>query len=242
MDNSIYVVLSKQAVQFRKLNIHANNMANVNTPSYKQDGMMVTEWQHYDGSFPKIAFAQDISQYRNNAMGKMRQTGNPFDVALMGENAFFEVETPQGPRYTKAGNFLLDAIGTVVTQDGMPVLDANGERIVLPEEAQQISIREDGMMVVDGEEFGNMNVVQFENVQDMQRLSATLYATDQAPEPAENFKLMQGFVEESNVEAIVELTDMIETQRRVGVTSNFMDTAYDMQRRAVQAWSKQGNQ
>lgn len=245
MDNAIYIALSKQRVQFRKLDVHANNMANANTPGFKRNDMMITDWIHNNGDGGKVAFAQDIKMYRDTSEGGFTRTNNPMDLAISGEG-YFAVETAAGVRYTRSGNFTRDGAGTLIMHDGSPVLNADGARIIFDEEAQNIEFRENGAIVVDGEEFEQLQFVTFPNQQQMTRLGDTLYTTDQQAIPVEEGvgqpRIAQGFVEQSNVQSIREMTALMETSRRVSTTSDFIDRAYELQRRAMGAWSKQGSQ
>lgn len=241
MDNSIYIALSKQAVQFRKMAVVANNVANLNTPSFKQDVMMLTEWDHPDVNRQKDAFVQDLRMYRKHEPGPIQKTGNPLDLAIQGDG-FFSVQTPRGVRYTRAGNLQLDPTGTLVTSDGFPVQNPGGGAIIIPPETKEITVNEEGVVYVDEEELDQINLVSFANVQKLQREGGMLYNAVEAPIPGGNFRLMQGFLEGSNVQSVVELTDMIETSRSVGRTAQFMDTAYELQRRAMNAWAQSGNQ
>ncbi len=242
MDNSIYIALSKQLVQFRNLNTVANNIANANTTSYKRNDFMLTDWTVPNGNGQKISFAQDLRMYRDIQDGALEQTNRMLDIAIQGD-AFLQVETANGPAYTRAGSLQIDPTGRLVTDSGAPLLQLGGQNILIPEDAREITFAEDGLIIVDGDELARMNVVTFANQQNLQRLSATIYATDDPPLNANvtEFKIAQGFLERSNVQSIVELTKMIETSRRVSSTSQFMDTAYDLQRRAMDAWAQQSN-
>ncbi|MBI1275214.1 flagellar basal-body rod protein FlgF [bacterium] len=240
MDNAIYIALSKQMVQFRKLDVHANNMANVNTPGFKENVMMMTDWTVNNGNRQKISFAQDLRQYRDIENGPMQQTGNALDLAIDGK-AYFAVQSPNGTRYTRTGNFKIDPNGLLVNADGLPVSAVGGGTITIPDTAREISFGANGMMLVDGEEIARLDMVSFQNDQKLVREGNTLYADNGAglqPAPEEDYKVAQGFLEGSNVKPVVELTELIDTQRRVSGTSNFIDTAYDMQRRALTAWAK----
>jgi len=241
MDNSIYVALSKQAVQFRKMDVVANNVANVNTPSFKRDVMMLTEWNHPDVDREKVAFAQDLRMYRKHEPGPIKRTGNNLDVAISGD-AFFTVETAFGNRYTRNGQFQLDAQGTLVTPEGYPVLDNNGGRIFIPEDVANIGINEDGSIALDEALEFELGIVSFANNQDLSREGDSLYRSNAEPIPGGDFRLMQGFLESSNVQSVTEITDMIKTARSISKTSGFMDTAYELQRRAMNAWAQEGNQ
>lgn len=241
MDNAIYIALSKQMMQFRKLDVHANNMANANTPGFKENVMMMTDWTVDNGNRQKISFAQDLREYRNTESGSMQQTGNALDVAIDGK-AYFAVQTQAGTRYTRTGNFKIDPNGLLVNNDGFPVSGIGGGTINIPETARNIVIGGNGIVRVDNEEIGQLEVVTFQNDQKLTREGATLYADNGAGVQAAldtDYKVAQGFLESSNVQPVVELTQLIETQRRVSGTSNFIDTAYDMQRRALSVWAKQ---
>jgi flagellar basal-body rod protein FlgF len=243
MDNAIYIALSKQAMQFRKLEVHANNMANAETPSFKQNVMMATEWKAKNGDGKKISFTQDLRLYRNTEEGALKRTGNALDVAISGPG-YFVIQNAGGNRYTRAGNFQLNPLGQLVTHEGKPVLNNDNQPMIIPPEAKEIEILKDGTVRVDGLENGRLNIVQFANEQSLERESATLYkpTSNVAPTPVGNeSSVQQGMLEGSNVQPIVELTELITTQRGAASTSNFMDTAYDLQRRATTAWAKQGN-
>ena len=190
MDNSIYVALSKQAVQFRKMGIIANNVANMNTHGFKKDAMMLTDWSIDNGHREKVSFAQDLRMYRDYRSGSMQRTDNELDIAVEGQG-FLVVETPAGPRYTRAGQLSLDATGALMNAEGLPVLTPNGERIVIPPEARSIDFNEDGTIMVDRELFSELNLVEFDNPQALRRENGTLYnAQGEAANPAQNSRIV----------------------------------------------------
>ena len=239
MDNAIYVTLSKQLAQFRQMDAIASNIANANTTAYKPETVLFHDYIVTDADDKKIAYTQDVGSYRDHSVGTLKTTGNPLDLALS-DNAYFVVQTTQGERYTRAGNFQLDGNKTLVNADGYPVLDAGGQPIVFQQEDRNIRIAEDGMIIVDGEERGQLNIVSFENEQFLKEEGGTLYNADAAqPKPAIGFKVSQGMLEESGVEPVMEMTNMITTLRRVGSTSQFIETAYELQRQAIETYGKQ---
>ena len=237
MDNGIYVALSRQTGLFRQMNVIANNIANVNTTGYQAERVMFDDYLVDDGNREDIAFAQDVSSYRSQGQGPINTTGNPLDVAINGKG-FFVVETGQGERYTRAGNFSLDADGTLITPEGFPVLDDGGQRINFAPNDREIRIGENGVVVVDGQERGALGLVEFENPQEMDQIGYTMYETDQEPLPPVETRLVHGAVEASNVSAVKELVTMTDIGRKATGTSKYIEVMYDLQRRAHDAYAR----
>lgn len=238
MDNAIYITLSKQMAQFRQMDSIANNIANANTTGYKPESVLFHQYLTDDLNQGKIAYTQDIGSYRNLTPGTLSTTNNPLDLALS-ENAYFVVQTPLGERYTRSGNFQLDGNNTLVTAEGYPVLDAGGQSIIFQEEDRNIVFADDGMLIVDGEERGQLNIASFDNEQFLENVQGTLFRSNVPPNGAQEFKLSQGVLEESGVQPVLEMTKMITTMRRVGSTSQFIESAYEMQRKAIETLAKQ---
>lgn len=238
MDNSIYIALSRQAALFRDMEATANNIANANTTGYNAEKVMFTDYLVSDGNRGKIAFAQDISTYRDTRPGALKATGNALDVAIQGPG-YFMVETPFGQRYSRAGSFSLDAQGFLVNPDGYPVLDDAGQRIQFPPESKEIKILKTGTVVTDGEEIGTIGVVEFDDTQKLEQLFGTLYNSPVAPAPATQSQIAHGVLEDSNVQSVVEMTHMIDVSRGVSSTAKFIEVMYDLQRRASNTWTEQ---
>lgn len=242
MDNSLYIVMSRQMALFRDMEVTANNIANTNTTGYNSQHIMFESYLVQDinsGERNKMAFPNDIATYRNTSQGTIKATGNPLDVAIKGD-AFFAVETPLGTRYTRAGNFQIDGEGTLVTAEGYPVLDNSNQRIVFPEDAGTIEIGSIGNIKVNDEDFATLSVVEFENPYMLEPLSGGLFASDLTPTLSETASIQQGVLENSNVVPVIEMTRMMEVSRAVGSTSKFIELIYDMQRKASNTWAQQG--
>ena len=243
MDNASYIALSKQMAQFRQMDVIANNVANANTTGFRADRMLFTDYLVNEENPAPIAFTQDIGMFRDTRTGALEQTGNTFDLAIMGD-AYFVVSTPLGERYTKAGNFKLNNERMLVTAQGFPVLDSANQPIQFQEEDRVFSFTEEGFIDVDEEERGALNLVRFDNEQALQRTSENLFATDEAPIPVNPLAevreavVAQGMLETSNVQPVVEITNMITTMRRVGGTSRFIEAVHELQRKAIQAYAK----
>lgn len=244
MDNSIYIALSRQLTLFRDMDVTANNLANADTPGFNAEKMMFTNYLVDDGNRHKMAFTQDISSYRNTQTGPMQVTGNPFDLAISGPG-YFAVETSLGTRYTKAGHFTIGQEGMLMTPAGNPVLDADGQRIFMEETDRDITVGNNGVVTAttpagDIEERGQIGLFEFDDEQEMERLSNQLYRTDQqALEPIES-RILQGTLERSNVSPIEELIRTTKLSRSVTSTAKFIEVMYDLQRKTSNTYARDG--
>ncbi len=242
MDNSAYIALSRQLTLFKDMSVTANNLANANTTGFNAEHIMFDSYLTKDnnsGDRNKMAFANDVSTYRDTRTGAMNVTGNDLDVAIQG-NGYFSVQTPLGTRYTRAGNFHMDATGAVITADGYGLLDNGGQPIVLPENTKSVVIGEGGNMKVNGEDFATIGVSRFDNEQVLERLNGKLFKTDATPQPATDARVVQGMLENSNVQPVVELTHMIDVSRSVENTSKFIEAIYELERKAATTYAQQG--
>lgn len=242
MDNGIYITLSRQLAMFRDMAITANNIANANTTGYNSEHILFTSFLKKDVNRKEtnpMQFDYDISSYRITQTGPVKSTGNPLDLAITGEG-YFAVETPLGTRYTKAGNFQLDELGTLITASGYPVLNNNGQRIIFPEETQEITVGSAGNIAVNGSEFDSIGIHAFANEQSLEQTGAGLFVSEVNPEPAENVRVLQGALEGANVQPVQEMTRLIDISRSTSNTAKLIETMYDLQRKASNVWTKQG--
>ncbi|HET9019666.1 MAG TPA: flagellar hook-basal body complex protein, partial [Acetobacteraceae bacterium] len=120
MENVSTVALSRLVAQSRALDVIATNLANANTPGFRAERTLYTAWlaRQSGGAEPPggapVSYVQDRATYRDIAPGPLKATGNPLDLAIGDPAGWFTVNTPRGPRLTRAGHFQLDATGTVV--------------------------------------------------------------------------------------------------------------------------------
>lgn len=238
MDNSVYITLSRQTALFRDMAVTANNLANVNSTGFQSEHMMFSSYLVQDNGRGKMAFAHDISTYRNTEQGTLSVTHGPLDVAINGDG-YFVVETPLGNRYTRAGSFRLNEEGIIVNADGYPVLDANNQRIAILQDDKEITIGGIGNISVDGEDRATLQVVSFENPQNLLQAGYGLFMTEDVPQPAAGASVVQGAIEHSNVNPVTEVTHMIDVTRAVGSTAKFIEVMYDLQRKTTTTWTQQ---
>lgn len=242
MENSIYIGLSRQRALQEQMDTVANNIANLNTPGYRQNNMVFLEYMSRQRNAEKagndsISMVHDYGQFMNTENGPLRRTENPLDVALEGP-AFFGIQTPDGVQYTRAGNFQLNGNRELVTGSGMLVADAGGGAIAIPEDATEIIIARDGTVSTNQGEIAQIMVVEFENPQDLVPQGNGLYKTESAANPAENTTVLQGMVEGSNVNPVLEMTRMIDVSRAYQSTHRMLQNEHERQRGMIQTLTK----
>ena len=155
------------------------------------------------------------------------------DVAIQGDG-FFVVDTPAGPRYTRNGHFQLDENGQLVTSQGYSVLGEGDQPIVLPEDAGAVTIARDGTVSGDSGDFGSIQLVRFATTEGMKKAGGGLFTTETAPDPATGSFVIQGSLEESNVEPILEITRLIKLMSAYKAAQKAIDSEHERQRRAIE--------
>lgn len=237
MENTGYVALSYAVGLERKMDIVANNIANVDTNGYKANHMIFNEYIVNNRNQKPLSMVEDYGNYRNQEPGVVQQTGNPLDVALMG-NGFLSVNTAGGEKYTRNGAMHTDAKGQLVTASGDQVNDEGGKPIVIPPEARSITIANDGTISTQDGPIGRLKVVKFEKPRELEPVGNNLYTTKQTGTPDITTKVTQGAVEGSNVNAVVEMTDMIEVMRKYESVARILQNEHDSQTSMIQRLSK----
>jgi flagellar basal-body rod protein FlgF len=240
MDNALLIGLTRQQTLRRSLEITANNIANLSTNGFKMESLALEPARerparHAIGPRP-ISFVDDWSVGRDFSEGPHQSTGNPLDLAIKGEG-FFVVATPDGERYTRNGAFTLDDAGRLVTAAGDPVLDEAGGEIVLDPAGGAPTITADGSISDANGEVARVGLVTFADLGRLEKDGETLFrapGADVRPEPVEAPSVRQGFVEGSNVRAVVEITKMIEVNRAYESASRMIRNLEDIKRDAIQ--------
>lgn len=236
METTNYIALSRQAGLRRELDLVANNMANLNTPAYQGESMMFVEYLEdtQRGKTGEMSFVQDLSTVRDLKEGPMKRTENPLDLAISGRG-YFTIETEEGPRYTRNGAFQLNDEGQVVNKANQPLLDDNGNPIEVPADAQAIEIGEDGTIATEFGPIAQLEPVTFENEQLLMKRANGLYEAreEQVAEPAEEARVLQGMIEGSNVQGVVEMTRLIDLTRSYSSANKFSESEHERILRAV---------
>jgi flagellar basal-body rod protein FlgF len=132
MDNPTYVGLTRQSGLMREMQVIANNIANMATTGYRREGVVFAEHVASTGpEDPSLSMGNAIGRSISPVQGAITVTGGQFDIAIEGEG-FFLVETPEGEALTRAGNFIRNDVGELVTVNGARLLDAGGAPVFVP--------------------------------------------------------------------------------------------------------------
>lgn len=243
MERGLYAAASAMLAQQTMQETLAQNIANANTVGYKQDGptfravhgMMLQRVLNGSSSGPTVGelglgVAPD-QNYTDMTQGALMQTGNPLDASL-GPDQYFTVQTPQGVRYTRAGNFKLDANGALQTTSGYPVLD-NAGRPITTGGQRNIAIDANGNITANRQVVATLGIAQT-TPDNMAKMGQSLFAPKdpnaiQAPARA---IVNPGTLEQSNVNSVLSLVQMITTSRGFEMAQKALTTQDDLIRQA----------
>jgi len=238
MDNPTYATLTRQSGLMKELQIVANNIANASTTGFQAEGMMFSEYVSAVGNdFDSLSMAAGQVRETNHLQGGLAQTGGPFDIAIEGDG-YFLIETAGGERLTRAGSFTPNNNGDLVTMDGNRVLDAGGAPVFIPQGVGQIAIAPDGTISAGGAPIGQIGLVSPTDPTQMVREGSVLFDARSGFEATADGRMMQGFLEESNVNPIVQISRMIEVQRAYELGQSFLDKEDERIRGVIQAMSR----
>jgi flagellar basal-body rod protein FlgF len=246
MENTLLIGLSRHVTLERQMDAVANNIANINTTGYKANRSLFQEYlrsgaheDNFVGRDRRVSYVTEGLDYQDFTSGAFEQTKNPLDVAVDG-GGFLAVQTPAGERYTRDGNLQINSQGQLVTAVGNPVLGANGPITFQPTD-HDVTITQDGTItVVQGNGTadtvrGKLRLVSFNNPQGLLKEGANLYATGQATsQPDLRSTIRQGFIEKSNVNALAEMSRMIEVSRAYQQMSTLLQQEGDLHKTAIQ--------
>lgn len=237
MQNTGYVTLTRQSGLMREMQVVANNIANAATTGYRQEGLIFSEYVKTVDRGPSLSMAS--ANVRNTSMmqGSLTKTGNAFDFAIEGEG-FFMIETPGGERLTRSGSFSPNAAGELVNFDGFRVLDAGGAPIFIPPDTSGIAVSSDGTLSSDGRLLGQIGLVTPVDTSGLIREDGVMFLSEAGHEPASESKVLQGFLESSNVDPISQVARMIEIQRAYEMGQSFLESENDRLRSALKTFVK----
>jgi len=240
VDHGIYVATSGFLAQQWRLDVIANNLANATTVGYKEDVPLFRTSEFSSAAVQSdsmgpvwdpiyVGLSENATDFSQGALTK---TGNPLDVALTGEG-FFVIETPQGERYTRKGDFALDRDGSLITQDGYPVIGEGG-RIFLSE--GEIQIDREGGISVEGNKEGRLRVVLIEERNRLVKEGKALFRWQGRPGDVTDLErpdVRQGYVEMSNVNSVREMVHMIDAIRTYEAQQKMIHAFDDAKKKAV---------
>lgn len=214
MQDGLYVALSSQIALERRLNTIADNVANASTVGFRATGVKFEDIVSGLGQ-KSVAFVSPGDTYLSTASGGLRETGNPFDFAIKGD-AWFGIETPAGVVMTRDGRFTMQENGDLVSVEGYPVLDAGGAPIQLDPNDGPPQAGADGSLTQNGRLVAAIGLFAFDPGPDFTRYGNSGIVPKTPPQPLvdrQDIGVSQGFVEQSNVNPLMEMTRLIQVQR-----------------------------
>ncbi len=238
MDNAIYATLTRQSGLMREMQAVANNIANVSTNGFRKEGVIFSEHVAALGrGEPSLSMADALGRVVNLAQGPLSQTGGTFDFAIEGDG-FFLIETPQGQQLTRAGSFTPSPEGELTTLEGFRLLDAGGAPVFVPADARGITLSQDGTLSAEGRPLAEIGLFMPADPNGLVHAGGTRFAAEAGVEPLEDGAMLQGFLEESNVDPVSEIARMIEVQRAYEMGQTFLDREDERIRAVISALSR----
>lgn len=240
------VALSRMMALKSRMDIVANNIANMNTTGFKAEELVVKEDKtnpNINGLRPvyhsPISMVEEWGAVRDTRAGAVKQTGNPLDTALEGKGYFVVTNAAGEDRFTRNGVFQVNQDGQLVDLSGQ-IVQGDGGELNIPAGTTSISIGKDGTVSTPTGVIGKLRVATFENEQALIPDGANGYkaAEGQEPETADDPRVIQGAVEQSNVNAVVEMTEMVEVMRQYQTVQNIMQSEHDRLRNSIRTIAK----
>ncbi|HQE05867.1 MAG: flagellar basal-body rod protein FlgF [Tepidanaerobacteraceae bacterium] len=241
MIRGLYTGASGMLAEMARTDVISNNMANVNTTAFKKDRTIfrafpemnihrihdpvpagldkVVDPRPFIGMMGTGVMLDEVNTDFNQ--GHLITTSNPLDLAIRGEG-FFQVQTPEGIRYTRDGSFSLSSNGYLVTKEGYYVLGENGPLQLL--QTGDITISQQGEVFVNDEYIDRLNIVTFADLNQLQKQGDNLYFTDAVPEPLQDADVVQGALEGSNISIVAEMVDLISAFRAYEANQKVIQT------------------
>ena len=260
MNYGFYLSTAGAITGMRRLDTIANNLANSTTVGFKADLMSVKarlpENIENGGMFTDTNAALDAlgggtlfnPTEMDLSQGSLTQTGNPLDVAIEGDG-FYMLESPTGPKgapsadklLTRAGNFARDTQGRLVlATSGKPVLDEQGNAIVLPDELGSLRIERDGTILQGDDELAKLAIVLPDDIRNLQkegRDAIRLIGGRTKPAPAETI-VHQNNLEESTVDPVLALAELVKVSRGIEFSTRMMQTQDQMTGRLIDTFGR----
>ncbi|HLQ77558.1 MAG TPA: flagellar hook-basal body protein [Terriglobia bacterium] len=220
--------------RMKLIEVITNNLANSETIGFKRDFGRILESED-----PELQKLLEVGTSLDMAPGDMSTTRNPLDVAINGPG-FFEIQTPNGIRYTRNGSFSLTESGDLVTKDGMKVMSTSGGAINVT--GANVAIQDGGLVTVDGNQVSRLKVVSFKNNDQLQKegmnrlvWNGTADGVQDVAEPS----LTGGALEHSNVNSINEMVHLMGAYRDFETVQRTLKTLEtDMNGRLIQELGK----
>lgn len=207
----------------------SQNVSNLQTPGYKREIVENTTFDdHLEANMTNAG--EQLQHSTQMQQGTFVQSKLPGDLALAGEG-YFEVQTDDGLFYTRRGDFHVNEEGVLSSPTGARLLGKGG---VIHVDDNPFTINASGEVIVDNHIIEHINVVQFSSPEVLSNHGNGLYSSDEAPVSQSNTThVLQGYLEQSNVQSIDEMMAMVKTSRHFEATQRVMRTANEMLSTAI---------
>jgi len=251
MQNALLIGLSRQVAFSRGLDVVASNIANLNTPGFKGNGSAFEEFiskTAREGNLSRrdaqVSFVRDRATWVDMTQGAIERTGNTLDVAVDGKG-FMTVQTPNGERFTRNGALQINGAGELVTSEGFQVLGESGPIKMQPKDRDikisadgTISVREGANANTEAQR-GKLRLTKFDNPGLLQKEGSSTWSAPAniTASTDTDSRFVQGSIEKSNVNGVLEMTRMIEVSRNYSQVATLLQQQADMQRTAIEKLS-----
>ncbi|MFO1068450.1 MAG: flagellar hook-basal body complex protein [Geminicoccaceae bacterium] len=232
MDNSAYVALSRQVALMRDMTVIATNVANIGTTAFRAGHTLFEPVLRESGGRRPTALVQDVGTAWDMVPGPLTATGNPLDVALDGDG-WLAFGTADGVRYSRAGHLEIAADGSLVDAAGNPLLDDGGSPIVVPPGDRALTVAPDGTLSNGTGPLGRVGIAAFAGQGGLVPEGGGMWRAEAPPLPG-TARIVQGMLEGSNVQPVLEMTRLIETTRAFEGTQRLLETRHELGRKTVE--------
>jgi flagellar basal-body rod protein FlgF len=247
MDNTIYNLVTAEIGNLDALTQTSNNIANAEVAGYKGNILLFRQYLTKDiGGEDNINYTntmpQDFSTVIDHTPGALKTTNRTLDFAISGEG-FFSIQTPSGIRYSRNGVFTLNNNNQLVTPEGNPVLSNNNSIITFDPGDKKIVVSQEGIIYVTSEDNTVQNrdtlgIVTFDNLKLLRQAENNLFITNQEPIAASNYQLIQGALEEANINPMIAVTSLIEIQRNNQAVTSRIGEIYSIYQKTYKVLSE----
>lgn len=216
MNYGLYSIFLGMRSRQNTLEVQANNIANASTAGFKAERLIYSTFEAASkGTSDKQSLIAGVGTASGTDFkaGSIQQTGRSMDIAIEGD-AFLQIQTPKGVRYTRVGNLTQNTVGQLVTKNGDLVVGGGGPITVPPE--GKLTIAANGDLTSDDKPIEKLKLVRFNNpatalIKDGDSLFMATGA--EAPQESTSSKVVQGVLENSNVDPVTEMVAMINNSR-----------------------------
>lgn len=236
MQSGLYVALSAQVSLQKRMETLANNLANASTVGFRGEHTKF-ESVMSDAASESVAFSSTGDTYIKRDAGPLIRTDNPLDIAIRGD-AWFGIQTPAGPVYTRDGRMQITAAGDLQSINGYPILDVGGAPIAIDPGAGPMQIGSDGMITQNNQQIGAVGLFTIDARAKLSRYENSGVIPDTPAAPALDFSrvgVVQGYVEGANVNPISEMSQLIMVSRTFEAVSSSISQSSDSLDEAIKA-------